>query len=183
MQRENSEFETHRCWAGPAGRGQRARAGRHAPDRPQAPRHLRPRPHHPRTGTARGRRPAGRLSGAARTGDAAGRAAPPDPHRRAPRRPSASCDAPPRRRGGPVGPSGETLGQEAQPRAGKTRSPPRPPPAHGARSRRRSHTPATPPHKAAHTATAGASGRNRARSPVMVADVGLNGARRRPSRH
>ena len=31
---------------------------------------------------ARGRRPAGRLSGAARTGDAAWRAAPPDPHRR-----------------------------------------------------------------------------------------------------
>ena len=48
-----------------------------------------------------------------------------------------------------MGPSGETFGQEAQPRAGKTRSPPRPPPAHGARSRRRGHTPATPPHKAA----------------------------------
>ena len=82
-----------------------------------------------------------------------------------------------------MGPSGETFGQEAQPRADETRSPPRPPPAHGARSRRRGHTPATPPHKAAHTATGGASGRNRARSPVMVADVGLNGARRRPSRN
>ena len=79
--------------------------------------------------------------------------------------------------------TGETLGQEAQPRAGKTRSPPRPPPAHGARSRRCGHTPATPPHKAAHTATGGASGRNRSRSPGMVADGGLNGARRRPSRN
>ena len=49
------------------------RARRHAPDRPQEPRHLRPLQHHPRTGTARGRGPAGRLSGAARTGDAAGR--------------------------------------------------------------------------------------------------------------
>ena len=32
-----------------------------------------------------------------------------------------------------MGPSGETFGQEAQPRADETRSPPRPPPAHGAR--------------------------------------------------
>ena len=102
----------------------------------------------------------------------------PAPPLRAPFRPSASCDAPPRSRGGPVGPSGETFGQEAQPRANETRSQP----AHGARSHRRGHTPATPPHKAAHTATGGASGRNRSRSPVRVADVGLNGARRRPSR-
>ena len=66
----------------------------------------------------------------------------PAPLSRAPCRPSASCDALPRSRGGPVGPSGETFGQKAQPRADETRSPPRPPPAHGARSRRRSHTPA-----------------------------------------
>ena len=58
------------------------RARRHAPDRPQDPRHLRPRQHHQRAGTARRWRPAGRLSGAARTGDAAWRAAPPGPHRR-----------------------------------------------------------------------------------------------------
>ena len=49
---------------------QRPRAGRHAPDRPQDPRHLRPLQHHSRTGTPRGRGSAGRLSGAARTGDA-----------------------------------------------------------------------------------------------------------------
>ena len=40
---------------GRRGRGQCARAGRHAPDRPQEPRHLRPRQHHQRTETARGR--------------------------------------------------------------------------------------------------------------------------------
>ena len=61
---------------------QRRRAGRHAPDRAQEPRHLRPLQHHQRARTARGRGPAGRLSGAARTGDAAWRAAPPGPHRR-----------------------------------------------------------------------------------------------------
>ena len=49
---------------------------------PQEPRHLRPLQHHPRAGTARGRGPACRLSGAARTGDTAWRAAPPGPHRR-----------------------------------------------------------------------------------------------------
>ena len=36
-----------------ASRRQRARAGRHAPDRAQEPRHLRPLQHHPRAGTAR----------------------------------------------------------------------------------------------------------------------------------
>ena len=61
---------------------QRPRARRHAPDRPQDPRHLRPLQHRQRAGTARGWRPARRLSGAARTGDAAWRAAPPGPHRR-----------------------------------------------------------------------------------------------------
>ena len=58
----------------------------------------------------------------------------------------------------------------AKPTAGPRRAVPPP----------RPHPP-NPPHKAAHTATGGASGRNRSRSPVMVADVGLNGARRRPS--
>ena len=59
---------------------------------------------------------------------------------------------------------------------------PRPPPAHSARSRHCGRgPPATPPKKAAHTATGGARGRNRTRSPVRVADGGLNGARRRPS--
>ena len=57
-----------------------------------APCHLRPRQHHQRTGTPRGRGSAGRLSGAARTGDAAWRLAPPDPHRR-----SAHRSAPPPR--------------------------------------------------------------------------------------
>ena len=64
---------------------QRPRAGRHAPDRPQEPRHLRPLQHHQRTGTARGRGSAGRLSGAARTGDAPWARAPGQPaHRAAP---------------------------------------------------------------------------------------------------
>ena len=49
---------------------QRARAGRHTPDRAQKPGDLRPRHHHPRTGTARRRRPARRLSGAADAGSA-----------------------------------------------------------------------------------------------------------------
>ena len=58
---------------------------------------------------------------------------------------------------------------------------PSPQPAHGARSRRLGREPATPPIKATHTATGGARDRNRARSPVRVADGGLNGVRRRPS--
>ena len=75
--------------------------------RPQDPRHLRPLQHHQRTGTARGRRPARGVSGAARTGDAAWRAAPPGPAPpAAPRRPFVSCDAPPRKR--TRGTSGET---------------------------------------------------------------------------
>ena len=41
-------------------------------------------------------------------------------------------------------------------------------------------TSANLPQKAAHTATGGARGRNRSRSPVMGANVGLRGARRRP---
>ena len=41
-------------------------------------------------------------------------------------------------------------------------------------------TSANLPQKAAHTATGGASGRNRSRSPGMGPDVGLRGARRRP---
>ena len=66
---------------------QRPRARRHAPDRPQDPRHLRPLQHHQRTGTPRGRRPARRLSGAARTGDAPWARAPGQPApRAAPRR-------------------------------------------------------------------------------------------------
>ena len=59
------------------------RAGRHAPDRPQDPRHLRPLQHHQRTGTARGRGSAGRLSSAARTGDAPWARAPGQPAPRA----------------------------------------------------------------------------------------------------
>ena len=55
---------------------QRPRAGRHAPDRPQEPGHLRPVQHHPRAGTPRGRRPAGRLSGAAAAGSTNPSAAP-----------------------------------------------------------------------------------------------------------
>ena len=49
---------------------QRTRAGRHTPDRAQKPGDLRPRHHHPRTGTARRRRPARRVSGAADAGGA-----------------------------------------------------------------------------------------------------------------
>ena len=53
---------------------------------------LRPLQHHQRAGTARRRGSAGPLSETARTGDAAWRAAPPDPHRR-----SAHRSAPPPR--------------------------------------------------------------------------------------
>ena len=67
MQRQNWEFETHR---------------------PQDPRHLRPLQHHQRTGTPRGRGSAGRLSGAARTGDA--------PWARAPGPPAPRAAPPPR---------------------------------------------------------------------------------------
>ena len=49
---------------------QRARPGRHTPDRAQKPGDLRPRHHHPRTGTARRRRLARRVSGAADAGGA-----------------------------------------------------------------------------------------------------------------
>ena len=42
------------------------------------------------------------------------------------------------------------------------------------------HAPATPRGRRPHTATGGASGPNRSRSPVMGPDVGLRGARRRP---
>ena len=60
------------CWAIRRRRPDRSDCGPSAPstDRPQDPRHLRPLQHHQRAGTARGRRPAGRLSGATRTGDA-----------------------------------------------------------------------------------------------------------------
>ena len=64
---------------------ERPRARRHAPDRAQEPRHLRPLQHHPRAGTARGRRPAGRLSGAAGAGGASPSAAPRGRPRRAAR--------------------------------------------------------------------------------------------------
>ena len=76
---------------------QRPRAGRHAADRPQEPRHLRPLQHHPRAGTARRRGPARRVFGAAGAGA---------PRARAPgrsRRPSALCDAPPRKGAGTLG--------------------------------------------------------------------------------
>ena len=78
---------------------ERPRAGRHAPDRAQEPCHLRPLQHHPRAGTARRRRPAGRLSGTAGAGGAGpsaaphGQSSPP----RAPHHPSASYDAAPRK--------------------------------------------------------------------------------------
>ena len=94
---------------------QRPRTGRHAPDRPQEPRHLRPLQHHPRAGTARGRRPAGRLSGAARTGDAAWRAASPGPHRR---------PAPSPRATGLRGPDRRTPGLRPQTGGGGRRTPP-----------------------------------------------------------
>ena len=83
---------------------ERPRTGRHAPDRPQEPGHLRPLQHYSRAGTARRRRPARRLSGAAGTGDAP-RARAPDaaPPPRALRQPSASCDAPPRKGARPPG--------------------------------------------------------------------------------
>ena len=79
------------CRAQPDPR-ERPRAGRHAPDRAQEPRHLRPLQHHPRAGTARRRRPAGRLSGAAGAGGASPSAA---PHGRA-RRPAHRITPPPR---------------------------------------------------------------------------------------
>ena len=142
----------------------------------------RPLQHHQRTRTARGRRPAGRLSGAARTGDAAWQAAPPSRHRR----PAHHTASPPRaahhrvsaRRAGPQARRGWTHGS---PQAWRTR------PAHRQAHRRptardpaAAATSANLPQKAAHTATGGASGRNRSRSPLMGPDVGLRGARRRP---
>ena len=153
------------------------RARRYAPDRPQDPRHLRPLQHHQRTGTARGRGSACRLSGAARTGDAAWQAAPPSRHRR----PAHHTASPPRaahhrvsaRRAGHRARRGWTHGS---PQAWRTR------PAHRQAHRRptardpaAAATSATLPQKAAHTATGGASGRNRSRSPVM-------GPRRRATR-
>ena len=79
------------CRAQPDPR-QRSRMGCHAPDRAQEPRHLRPLQHHPRAGTARRRRPAGRLSGAAGAGGASPSAAP----RGRPRRPAHRITPPPR---------------------------------------------------------------------------------------
>ena len=104
----------------------------------------------------------------------------PAPPSRAPHRLSASCGAPPRKHAS-CRPAGETGLDTLQPSglADETRAPPGPPSAHGARPRRRSHS-ANLPQKAAHTATGGASGRNRSRSPMMGPDVGLRGARRRP---
>ena len=71
--------------------------------------------------------------------------------------------------------------QQRRPQAWRTR------PAHRQAHRRptardpaAAATSANLPQKAAHTATGGASGRNRSRSPVMGPDVGLRGARRRP---
>ena len=182
--------------------------------RSQDPRHLRPLQHHQRTGTPRGRGSAGRLSGAAGTGDA--------PWARAPGQPAHRAAPPPRATHHRVRARGEAIGRDG---AGHETSPSRnvsangsatcvtrwrvpsrqettdERPLHGrlaaderfvaALARRdlnslrvfHRNTPATPPHRAAHTATGGASGRNRSRSPGMVADVGLNGARRRPSRN
>ena len=123
-----------------------------------------------------------RLSGAARTGDAAWQAAPPSRHRR----PAHHTASPPRaahhrvsaRRAGHRARRGWTHGS---PQAWRTR------PAHRQAHRRptardpaAAATSATLPQKAAHTATGGASGRNRSRSPGMGPDVGLRGARRRP---
>ena len=82
---------------------QRPRAGCHAPDRTQEPRHLRPLQHHQRAGTARRRGPAGRLSGAAGAGGASPAAAPRGRHCRPAPRPSASCDAAPRKSARPPG--------------------------------------------------------------------------------
>ena len=71
--------------------------------------------------------------------------------------------------------------QQRRPQAWRTR------PAHRQAHRRptardpaAAATSANLPQKAAHTATGGARGRNRSRSPVMGPDVGLRGARRRP---
>ena len=91
--------------------------------------------HPQRTRTARGRRPAGRLSGAARTGDAARQAAPPSRHRR----PAPHTASPPRAAHHRVsrasgGPAGETGLDTRQPAglADEPRAPPSPPSAHGA---------------------------------------------------
>ena len=146
--------------------------------RPTAgPRRATPPPQGIHATTPRGS--AGRLSGAARTGADAPRA-------RAPDRPAPRAAPPPRathhrvsaRRAGQRARRGWTHGS---PQAWRTR------PAHRQAHRRptardpaAAATSANLPQKAAHTATGGASGRNRSRSPGMGPDVGLRGARRRP---
>ena len=114
--------------------------------------------------TPRGRRPHP-------AGTAVPRTTPLSPPRAAHHRVSA-------RRAGPRARRGWTHGS---PQAWRTR------PAHRQAHRRptardpaAAATSANLPQKAAHTATGGARGRNRSRSPGMGPDVGLRGARRRP---
>ena len=124
-----------------------------------------------------GRGPAGRLSGAARTGDAAWQAAPPSRHRRPAHHTalSASCGAPPRKRAS-GGPASETGLDTRQPSglADETRAPPGPPSAHGARPRRRRHIREPAPESRPHR-----HGWRQGPEPVALA---WDGARRRATR-
>ena len=99
---------------------QRPRAGRHAADRPQEPRHLRPLQHHPRAGTARTPGTSSSSIWRSRRRRPAGARTRQEPPPRAPRRPSALCDAPPRKGAGDARPNSHHGRQAA--RAGRSRS-------------------------------------------------------------